>query len=119
LSTIENLQLGDTLLILHWNEAVLANLVAANPAHTKGALIDSIVAQGGIQNVEGKVFGFRSAEDFSRARVDRPLWAATLGPVNCALVGMAVQDPVATAVLVLGTNRVLPDILEEPFFQTL
>jgi hypothetical protein len=116
-NAIQYLQDGDPLLILHWNDDTIGGKSLVNPAFTKAALVAHVIANNGQELVANEAFGFRTMAELHECKETVPLWAISLGPQCCAIQGIPVPDPVARAMLVVGTNRVIPDVSLFSFFQ--
>jgi hypothetical protein len=119
LKVISELSLGDPVVVIEWNRERLAVKQAANPQHTKLSLIQHM-EQYHANNVDnsGYIFTFARTEDYGSCRANLPPWAMSIGPVTAQLTNSQPQEPVGSLYLILGTQRIVPEILKEFFFQT-
>ena len=113
------LEVGDPLLIIEWNSAALAQHGANDPSHTKAALVAAIIAHGG-SNLQGSdcVFGFSTTVTFSDCRAALPLWSRSLGPKYSQVCNAPYTPGVGRCLLAAATNKLIPDVIVESFFES-
>lgn len=117
---IQKLVDGDPLLIVEWCQAQLDALSLANPIHTKNSLIANILANNDVINEANSnyIFSFRSFSDIEHARRNIPVWSKSLGPGYCEVTHINPVPPAcAKCHVIIGTNRLVPDIAPINFFQ--
>ena len=69
--------------------------------------------------LESKMFFcFRSPSEISQCGSRLPIWLRPPGPVCSELTGVEVHQPIVSALVITGNNRIIPDVSIEPFFQT-
>lgn len=120
------LSLGDPVLVIEWNDVGLqlasgrAN-APNNAASCKASLINIISspAYGGNDPTgNGNIFTFSSDPQFAACRDSLPQWSLTLGLRGVALANLGPPvTPVGIAQVIRATNREVPDITLETFFE--
>jgi hypothetical protein len=84
----------------------------------QASLIEMITNHGGLDsNKIGNIFAFRGEQDLFDCRAAMPIWARSLGPVSAALHGAVPQPYIATAQVIRATNKIIPDVVIDFFFQ--
>ena len=116
---IMKLEEGDHLLIIEWNSAVLAQHENNDPTHTRAVLVSTITAHGGSNLQDSQcVFGFATTVTFSSCRAALPLWSRSLGPVFSQISNVPYTPGVGRCLLATATNKLIPDVIVESFFES-
>jgi hypothetical protein len=123
---VPRLSLGDPVLVIEWIDDGLrlasARVNAPNTAaNCKATLINFITSPqcgGNDPTGNGNIFTFSSDPQFASCRNNLPQWSLTLGlrVATIANLGPPVT-PVGIAQVIRATNRVVPDITLESFFE--
>ena len=94
-------------------------MTLVDPNHTKNNLIANILANNSVLNESNSdtIFSFRSLSDIENARRNLPIWSISPGPTACQFFMAPVPPACANCHVIIGTNRVVPDICPFSFFQ--
>jgi hypothetical protein len=84
----------------------------------KNAIINHFAVAVGVNVDDSVIFTFDRVEHFANCRATCPLWAVTLGPEFAAQAGMNAVAPVGRLYLMVGTQRIVPEVVFDYFFQT-
>ena len=111
---------GDPVLVVLWNEQVLAQRLAANAAHTKASIIARLLANGASDNKNsGSIFHFRLMGDLQSAResfLAEQRWVFGTTPEMEQEVAAQHRDPVAESFILTRITMSVVDYADARFF---
>ena len=84
----------------------------------KASIVNTITTHNGL-DISGLnlIFAFRGEKELFECRAAIPRWAKVLGPYYAAQYGQPVIPAIATAHVIRATNKVIPDVVIDYFFQ--
>ena len=111
---LPKLKLGDPILVLWWNRDRLDEFQGQG-RDAQQLIVEVIVDSGGASELDApnEIFVFKEFAKVVQCRnaLKQQLpWVFAVGPETAMILGIQAQEPVATAVLVMRTERVKPDI---------
>ncbi len=123
---IPRLSLGDPVLVIEWSDVGLqlaSTRVGApnNAPDCKLTLLNMITSPlygGNDPTGNQNIFTFSSDPQFAACRDNLPEWSLTLGARGAAIANLGpAVTPVGIAQVIRATNRKVPDIILESFFE--